>query len=62
MTYITTRRGPSALTSALLGSCRRGVDRLWARRNLTPEERANLMACYTPPAIVSASLGVHTHR
>ncbi|QLY33732.1 hypothetical protein [Nocardia huaxiensis] len=40
----------------------RFIGRLWARRNLTPEERANLLASHTPPAIISASLGVHTHR
>ncbi|MEV6773055.1 hypothetical protein AB0N05_30920 [Nocardia sp. NPDC051030] len=58
----TRRTGPSRLTAAVLTSCRRGAGRIWARTNLTPEERANLLASHTPPAIVSASLGYHSPR
>ncbi|MCP9622833.1 hypothetical protein FOH10_00990 [Nocardia otitidiscaviarum] len=61
MTFIA-RRTPATLTTALLGGCRRGAHRLWTRRNLTPQERANLLAGYTPPAVVSASLGCHPKR
>ncbi|BCN46635.1 hypothetical protein RE9431_48920 (plasmid) [Prescottella equi] len=45
----------------LLSRCWRSVADFWARRNLTPQERANLRAGYTPPAVISASLGGGTH-
>lgn len=34
---------------------------LWARRQLTPQERANLRAGSTPLAVISASLGGGVH-
>lgn len=40
-----------------VAACRRGAQRLWARQDLTPQERANLLAGWSPPAVISASLG-----
>nr|CAQ30334.1 hypothetical protein pVAPB_0570 [Prescottella equi] len=47
--------------SNLIGMCCRSARAFWARHHLTPEERANLSAGYTPPAVISASLGGGTH-
>ncbi|WP_167465414.1 hypothetical protein [Nocardia brasiliensis] len=41
----------------LVAACRRGAHRIWARQDLTAQERADLLAGWTPPAVVSASLG-----
>ena len=35
------------------------VNKLWARTNLTPQERANLYVSRMPIAVITASLGGH---
>jgi hypothetical protein len=58
------RRGPvvtvtSHVSTGCLALGRSIVRRLWARRNLTPQERAYLWASYPQPALITASLGGH---
>ncbi|MFI9510563.1 hypothetical protein [Nocardia sp. NPDC052566] len=43
-----------------VAACCRRAQRIWARQDLTPQERANLLASWSPPAVVTASLGGRT--
>jgi hypothetical protein len=53
-----TRIRDTALFAALGGPARR----VRARYHLTPQERHQLRMAHTPVAVVTASLGGHTHR
>lgn len=45
--------------SPMLQVGRRLTRRVWARCNLTPQERANLYVSRMPLAVITASLGGH---
>ncbi|BBY56055.1 hypothetical protein H7J07_15520 [Mycobacterium koreense] len=51
MASIRTRHGDRFRAS------RRAVSQLWARRNMNPQQRANVYALSTAPAVITASLG-----
>ncbi|MEV6275953.1 hypothetical protein [Nocardia sp. NPDC051832] len=43
-------------------ACHRATKLLRRRQQLTPQERANLLAGWTPPAVLTASLGASVHH
>ena len=59
MSFVANHCGSHSSGSALLQAIRRAASRLRERGNLTPQERANLAACWMPPAVITASLGGH---
>jgi hypothetical protein len=53
MTLATLSRACLAVPTLWATSARR----IWMRRDLTPQERMNLLAIHTPPAITTDALG-----
>jgi hypothetical protein len=62
MFFISSHLSRRASPSKPFPSCHSSVHRRWARRHLTPQERAYLSASYTPLAVVTASMGGHIGR
>jgi hypothetical protein len=61
MTFAATHR-VSTVSGSMLDAGRRAAGRLCARRNLTPQERADLYTSWMPLAVITAPLGRHPHR
>jgi len=58
MVVVVSRRRPAARSSYSFGWFMWVVSvfrRLWARRNLSPQERANLLASYSPVGVLAAA-------
>lgn len=53
------RVATSLRMAAWIAVSRQGFRQLWARRHLTAQERANVFVSYSPPALITASLGGH---
>jgi hypothetical protein len=60
MTFTLSRPYTFCATDLLIG-WGRSARAFWARRHLTPQERTNLQAGYTPVGIYAASLGGGMH-
>lgn len=61
MPFVLSHRVHNPVTLSSITVCRNHLRRIRARRDLTPQERANLRAACAPTAIVAASLGGGTH-
>ncbi|MDH6194656.1 hypothetical protein M2272_001285 [Mycobacterium frederiksbergense] len=60
MTFVLSRPHTAPTTDLLIG-LGRSARAFWARRHLTPQERANMHAGHTPVGVFVASLGGGTH-